>query len=230
MAKRILIVEDEPGIQALLKLNLSMAGYAVSQAHDVEQAIASVQAAVPDLILLDWNMPGQSGVWFVRRLRADAATSPIPVIMLTARDDEHDKILALDGGADDYLTKPFRVRELLARIGAIFRRTGRDPGPGAQRNRRETDQSIIEVDGLRLNHDQRRVTVGANELTLGPTEYRLLHFFVSHPMRVYSRDELLRHVWGNSVELQDRTVDAYVGCLRTVQIIEPIIIFSVNKS
>ena len=203
MSKRVLVIEDEPAIQELLKLNLTMAGYEVSQAQDVDQAIASMIVKVPDLILIDWNMPGRSGVWFVRQLRLDSVKNLIPVIMLTARDDELDKVSAFSAGVDDYVTKPFKTRELLARVQAHLRRS-----------LREAEQVVLEVDGLRLNHDQRRVTVGSNMITLGPTEYRLLHFLMKHPMRVHTRGQLLDHVWGDSAELQERTVDAYVGRLR----------------
>jgi two-component system, OmpR family, phosphate regulon response regulator PhoB len=203
MSKRILVIEDEPAIQELLRINLSMAGYEVTQALDVDHAMASMLVAVPDLVLVDWNMPGRSGVSFVRALRSDPVKSLIPVIMLTARDDELDKVLAFSAGVDDYVTKPFNTRELLARVHAHLRRSLRD-----------VEQVVVEVDGLRLNHDQRRVTVGANTITLGPTEYRLLHFLMKNPMRVHTRGQLLDHVWGDSAELQERTVDAYVGRLR----------------
>ena len=203
MSKRVLVIEDEPAIQELLKLNLSMAGYEVGQAYDVNQAIAYMKIKIPDLILIDWNMPGRSGVSFVSQLRQDSASSLIPLVMLTARDDELDKVSAFSAGVDDYVTKPFKIRELLARVQAHMRRSLRD-----------TEQVVLEVDGLRLNHDQRLVTVGKNQIILGPTEYRLLHFLMKHPMRVHTRAQLLDHVWGDSAELQERTVDAYVGRLR----------------
>ena len=203
MSKRVLVIEDEPAIQELLRLNLSMAGYGVSQALDVDHAMASMLVTAPDLILIDWNMPGRSGVSFVRQLRSDTLKSHIPVIMLTARDDELDKVLAFSAGVDDYVTKPFKTRELLARVQAHLRR-----------HLREAEQLVLEVDGLRLNHDCRHVSVGENMITLGPTEYRLLHFLMRHPMRVHTRSQLLNHVWGDSAELQERTVDAYVGRLR----------------
>lgn len=203
MAKRILVVEDEPGIQELLKLNLSMSGYEVDQAFDADQAFASVRQARPDLVLIDWNMPGHPGIWFVRRLRDDPARWAIPVIMLTARHDEHDKVLAFESGADDYVTKPFNTRELLARIQALIRRA-------AALN----SQNVIELDGLRLDHDIRKVTLHGAELELGPTEYRLLHFLMSNCHRVHTREQLLNQVWGTSAELQERTVDVYVGRLR----------------
>jgi two-component system phosphate regulon response regulator PhoB len=188
--KQILVVEDEPGIQELLQLNLSMAGYRVSVANNADEAVALIRDALPDLVLIDWNMPGRSGVSLVRQLRQDSQTRHIPVIMLTARDDELDKVTAFDSGVDDYVTKPFRARELIARVQALLRRAYRDATP-----------DVLEVDGLR-------------ELVLGPTEYRLLHFLVQHPMRVHTRSQLLNHVWGNYAELQERTVDAYVGRLR----------------
>jgi two-component system phosphate regulon response regulator PhoB len=204
MVKRILVVEDEPGIQELLALNLSMAGFQVGQAQCVDQAMSLMQDALPDLLLVDWNMPGQSGVWLVRQLRQDAKTQQLPVIMLTARDDELDKVMAFEAGADDYVTKPFKARELIARVQALLRRVHREV----------VADDVLEIDGLRLLHDQRRVMVGERELVLGPTEYRLLHFLVRYPMRVHSRAQLLSHVWGNDAELQERTVDAYVGRLR----------------
>jgi two-component system phosphate regulon response regulator PhoB len=205
MAKSILVVEDEPGIQELLKLNLSMAGYEVCQAYDADQALIAVRAAPPDLVLIDWNMPGHPGVWFVRRLRDDPARSAIPVIMLTARDEEQDKVLAFECGADDYVTKPFKTRELMARIQALLRRAGP-----------QREQSVMEIDGLRLDHDTRKVTLRESDLALGPTEYRLLHFLMSNPHRVHTRTQLLNHVWGDSSELQERTVDVYVGRLRSL--------------
>jgi two-component system phosphate regulon response regulator PhoB len=205
MAKSILVVEDEPGIQELLKLNLTMAGYEVCQAYDADQALAAVRLAPPDLVLIDWNMPGHPGVWFVRRLRDDPSRSAIPVIMLTARDEEQDKVLAFECGADDYVTKPFKTRELMARIQALLRRVGP-----------QRVQSIMEIDGLRLDHDTRKVTLRDTDLALGPTEYRLLHFLMSNPHRVHTRTQLLNHVWGNSSELQERTVDVYVGRLRSL--------------
>lgn len=203
MVKRILVVEDEPGIQALLDLNLSMAGYRVTLAADADQALGQMRLSVPDLVLLDWNMPGRSGVALMRQLRLDTQTRQLPVIMLTARDDEQDKVTAFEAGADDYVTKPFRTRELIARVQALLRRVWREDLP-----------DVLEIDGLRLLHDQRRVMVGACEVVLGPTEYRLLHFLVKHPMRVHSRGQLLDQVWGNYADLQERTVDAYVGRLR----------------
>jgi two-component system phosphate regulon response regulator PhoB len=205
MAKRILVVEDEAGIQELLRLNLAMAGFEVDVVPDVDAGWHRLGQHGADLMLVDWNMPGRPGVWLVNRLRADAAHKHVPVIMLTARDDEQDKLQAFESGVDDYVTKPFRPRELIARIHALLRRSVRDK-----------DMRVIEVDGLCLNHDARRVTVRGMAVDMGPTEYRLLHFLVSHPMRVHSRQQLLDHVWGDVAALQERTVDAYVGRLRTL--------------
>jgi two-component system phosphate regulon response regulator PhoB len=203
MAKKILVVEDEPGIQELLQLNLSMAGYEVIQAYDADQAMARMRVTTPDLVMIDWNMPGHPGVWFVKHLRGDELRGGIPVIMLTARDDEQDKVLAFECGVDDYVTKPFKTRELLARVQALLRRSTQ-----------HAEQIVLDIDGLRLNHATRQVRAGRADLNLGPTEYKLLHFLMSNPQRVHTRAQLLNHVWGTSAELQERTVDVYVGRLR----------------
>ncbi len=205
MRKSILVVEDDCDIRQLLQLNLSMTGYEVVEAPDALQAHHSMAKAVPDLILVDWNMPGQSGVSFVRRVRTEFAQRMIPIIMITARDHEQDKVLAFESGVDDYLTKPFKLRELLARVEALLRRS--TLGGTSQ---------VIEIDGLCLDHACRQVKVANKEIAMGPTEYKLLHFLVCHPMRVHSRQQLLNHVWGDSAELQDRTVDAYIGRLRNL--------------
>ena len=205
MTKKILVVEDDPGIRQLLQLNLSMSGYQVIEAPDAAQAHNCIAKSLPDLILVDWNMPGQSGVSFVRRVRSELAQRLIPIIMITARDHEQDKVLAFEAGVDDYVTKPFKVREMLARVEALLRRSA--VGMPTQR---------IEIDGLSLDHECRQVKVSDREIPLGPTEYKLLHFLVSHPMRVHSRQQLLNHVWGDTAELQDRTVDAYIGRLRSL--------------
>lgn len=202
---RILVVEDEPGIQELLRLNLEMAGYQVVQASDVAQAQHCHRTQRPDLILIDWNMPGHPGVWFVRWLRGESGGQEVPVIMLTARDDEQDKVLAFESGVDDYVTKPFRPRELLARVQALLRRCGQ---------RQAT--SVLEIDGLVVNRDTRQVMASGVDISLGPTEYKLLCFLMSHPQRVHSRAQLLDHVWGTEAELQERTVDVYVGRLRSI--------------
>jgi two-component system phosphate regulon response regulator PhoB len=203
--KRVLIVEDEPTIQELLSLNLKMAGYGVLQASTVDQALTHLQLRDVDLMLIDWSLPGQSGLTLVRQLRETQREIWLPVIMLTGRADEFDKVTAFEAGVDDYVTKPFRVRELLARVQAILRRA-----PSA-----ETD-GLIMIDGLVINHAQRRVTVNGQAIVLGPTEYRLLHHLLKYPDRVHNRQQLLQHVWQNNLNLQDRTVDVYVARLRSL--------------
>jgi two-component system phosphate regulon response regulator PhoB len=199
----VLVVEDESAIAELIAINLRHAGFEVTLAETAEQALAAVDAVLPDLILLDWMLPGQSGVALARRWRADARTKELPIIMLTARADETDKVVGLDAGADDYLTKPFSTQELLARIRAVLRR--RVP---------EALDSAVEVGGLRLDPSTRRVTRQGVDLKLGPTEFRLLHFFMTHPERVHSRAQLLDRVWGDHVFIEERTVDVHVKRLR----------------
>lgn len=205
MGQHVLVVEDEFDIQELLKLNLTMAGYKVSQALDGRQALGLLDRAPVDIILMDWNLPGESGVGLVRQLRGSVRKSRVPVMMLSARGEERDKVTALDAGVDDYMVKPFKVRELLARVQALLR----SAGPAA------TDE-MIDLGAIKLNHAQRRVTVHGQLIDLGPTEYRLLHFLLRHPDRVYSRSQLLNHVWHNTVELQDRTVDVYIARVRNL--------------
>jgi two-component system phosphate regulon response regulator PhoB len=199
------VVEDEFDIQELLKLNLTMAGYKVSQALDGRQALGLLDRAPVDIILMDWNLPGESGVGLVRQLRGAVRKSRVPVMMLSARGEERDKVTALDAGVDDYMVKPFKVRELLARVQALLR----SAGPAAP-------DEMIDLGAIKLNHAQRRVTVHGQLIDLGPTEYRLLHFLLRHPDRVYSRSQLLNHVWHNTVELQDRTVDVYIARVRNL--------------
>ena len=203
MPANILLVEDEPAIQELIAFNLSQAGHHVLRADSAEAAAALVKSALPDLVLLDWMLPGASGVEFARRLRADERTSDIPIIMLTARGEEQDKVTALELGADDYVTKPFSPRELVARIKAVLRR--RAP---------QTTEDVVELGGLRLDPATHRVSAGETALALGPTEFRLLHFFMTHPERVHSRSQLLDHVWGGSVYVEERTVDVHIRRLR----------------
>ncbi|MDD5366984.1 MAG: phosphate regulon transcriptional regulator PhoB [Gallionellaceae bacterium] len=204
MSATILVVEDEPGIQEVLKFNLSLQGHDVIVAGDGEDALNLLRGALPDIILLDWMLPGMSGVDVARRVRGDSRLKGIPIIMLTARADERDKILGLDTGADDYITKPFSPRELMARIKAVLRR--RAP---------EMTEDLVEVGGLRLDPASHRVFGGDNALDLGPTEFRLLHFFMTHPERVYSRSQLLDHVWGDHVFVEERTVDVHIRRLRS---------------
>ncbi|MFZ2987492.1 phosphate regulon transcriptional regulator PhoB [Ideonella sp.] len=199
----VLVVEDESAIAELIAINLRHAGFEVTLAENADQAQAAVDAVLPDLILLDWMLPGQSGVALARRWRADARTRELPLIMLTARADEADKVVGLDAGADDYLTKPFSTQELLARIRAVLRR--RVP---------EALDSAVEVGGLRLDPSTRRVSRMGVDLKLGPTEFRLLHFLMTHPERVHSRAQLLDRVWGDHVFIEERTVDVHVKRLR----------------
>ncbi len=203
MAANILLVEDEPAIQELIAFNLQHAGHHVLRAGDAEQALALVREALPDVVLLDWMLPGQSGVELARRLRADPRTRPVPIIMLTARGEETDKVAGLDAGADDYITKPFSPRELLARIKAVLRR--RAP---------QMTDDIVEAGGLRLDPQTHRVNGNGQALTLGPTEFRLLHFLMTHPERVHTRGQLLDQVWGDHVFVEERTVDVHIRRLR----------------
>jgi two-component system phosphate regulon response regulator PhoB len=203
MAANILLVEDEPGIQELLKLNLGQAGHQVTAADDAEGALQYLKTTLPDVILLDWMLPGMSGIDLCRRLRADKRYQPVPIIMLTARGEEQDRVSGLDTGADDYITKPFSPRELVSRIRAVLRR--RAP---------QMTEEPVEVIGLKLDPVSHRVTGNGKPLDLGPTEFRLLHFFMTHPERVYSRSQLLDQVWGDDVFVEERTVDVHIRRLR----------------
>lgn len=203
MPATILLVEDEPAIQELIAANLMRAGHHVVRAGDAETGQRIVRDALPDLILLDWMLPGMSGIEFAKRLRADERTRAIPLIMLTARGEEQDKVLGLESGADDYITKPFSPRELVARIKAVLRR--RAP---------ETTEDPVEAGGLRLDPATHRLTAAGNPVTLGPTEFRLLHFLMTHPERVHSRAQLLDQVWGDHVFVEERTVDVHIRRLR----------------
>ncbi len=203
MANTILIVDDEPAICEMIGFALARAGYDHSEAHNTEQAQAKITAEPPVLILLDWMLPGLSGIDFARRLKREEATRGIPIIMLTARGEEADKIKGLETGADDYITKPFSPNELLARIRAVLRRTA----PQA------TDDAI-EIDNLHLDPISHRVSSRGHALEMGPTEFRLLHFFMTHAGRVYSRSQLLDLVWGRNVYIGERTVDVHIRRLR----------------
>jgi len=203
MPLNILIVEDEPAIQELIAVNLEGAGHHALRAADSEQALASIRQTLPDLVLLDWMLPGQSGLAVARQLRGDARTRAIPIIMLTAKSAEPDKILGLEAGADDYITKPFSPRELLARIKAVLRR--RAP---------QMTEDVVEARGLRLDPAAHRVSGNGRTLELGPTEFRLLHFFMTHAERVHSRTQLLDQVWGDHVFVEERTVDVHIRRLR----------------
>jgi two-component system phosphate regulon response regulator PhoB len=200
---RILIVEDEPAIAELVAVNLRHNGLVPVWAEDGEAAQREIDAVLPDAILLDWMLPGQSGVALARRWRADARTKAIPILMLTARGDEPDKVAGLDAGADDYITKPFSTQELLARIRAVLRR--RAPEKSAE---------TVSLGALLLDGAAHRVSWQGRPLKIGPTEYKLLHFLMKHPERVHSRQQLLDRVWGDHVFLEERTVDVHVKRLR----------------
>ena len=203
MAATILVVEDEPAIQELIAYNLKQAGHQPLRADNAEQALILVANALPDLVLLDWMLPGLSGIEFARRLRADKRTRAIPIIMLTARSDEQDKLQGLETGADDYITKPFSPRELNARIKAVLRR--RAP---------EMTDDMVQLGGLKLDPASHRVTGNGEPVDLGPTEFRLLHFLMTHAERVHSRTQLLDQVWGDHVFVEERTVDVHIRRLR----------------
>ena len=208
MAANILLVEDEPAIQELLAFNVTQCGFRATQAQDAASALSHISHALPDLILLDWMLPGSSGIELARRLRADQRTRNIPIIMLTARTDERDKVMGLESGADDYITKPFSPRELMARIRAVLRR--RTP---------QMSDETVSAGLLELSPSTHRVSAGGTMLDLGPTEFRLLHFFMTHTERVYSRSQLLDQVWGDHVFVEERTVDVQIRRLR--QALEP---------
>jgi two-component system, OmpR family, phosphate regulon response regulator PhoB len=203
----VLVVEDEAAIAELVALHLRHAGHAVRLAADAETAQREVDAELPELVLLDWMLPGKSGLQLAQRWRADARTRALPIIMLSARAAEADMVSGLDGGADDYLTKPFSPKELLARVRAVLRR--RAP---------EASDAVVELAGLRLDPATHRVTRSvdgqAQELRLGPTEFRLLHYLMTQPERVHSRAQLLDRVWGDHVFIEERTVDVHVKRLR----------------
>jgi two-component system phosphate regulon response regulator PhoB len=203
MLPTVLVVEDEPSIQELVAINLEHAGYSVMRALNAEQAAGMVREVLPDVVLLDWMLPGESGLGFARRLRGDDRTSRVPIILLTARGEEQDKVQGLESGADDYVTKPFSPRELVARIRAVLRR--RAP---------QLTEDSVEIGGLRLDPATRRIHAGDVLLELGPTEFRLLHFFMTHPERVHTRTQLLDHVWGDHVFVEERTVDVHIRRLR----------------
>jgi two-component system phosphate regulon response regulator PhoB len=200
---RILVVEDEPAIAELIAMNLRHAGHEVRVAATAEAAQAAVDAVLPDLVVLDWMLPGQSGVAVARHWRTQARTKALPVILLTARAGEADKVSGLDAGADDYLTKPFSPTELLARIRAVLRRRAPEALDGA-----------VAVGALRIDPATRRVSGHERDIRLGATEFRLLHFLMTHPERVHSRGQLLDRVWGDHVFIEERTVDVHVKRLR----------------
>ena len=203
MPASILVVEDEPAIQELISYNLELAGHQVRRADSAEGAMAMVRAALPDMVVLDWMLPGMSGIDFARWLRADKRTQAVPLIMLTARADEQDKLSGLETGADDYLTKPFSPRELVARVKAVLRR----------RAPQATDDAV-EAAGLMLDPASHRVLGNGTPITLGPTEFRMLHFLMTHAERVHTRAQLLDQVWGDHIFVEERTVDVHIRRLR----------------
>jgi two-component system, OmpR family, phosphate regulon response regulator PhoB len=203
MMPTILVVEDEPAIRELLKVNLVDAGYDVLEAGDAEAAHDALRQALPSLLLLDWMLPGQSGIALARQLRGAVRTRDLPIIMLTARGDEADKVAGLEAWVDDYVTKPFSPRELKARIKAVLRR--RAP---------EAAQETLEAGALKLDPVTHRVTAGEKDVSLGPTEFRLLRFLLARPERVHSRAQLLDMVWGDHVYIEERTVDVHIRRLR----------------
>lgn len=199
---KILIVDDEEAIREMISVALELAGFQWIEADNVTTAHARIVDERPDLILLDWMLPGTSGIELARRLKRDEATSEVPVIMLTAKSEEDNKIQGLDAGADDYITKPFSTRELISRINAVLRRAKGNPG-----------KAII-VEGLALDPISHRITANERPVEMGPTEYRLLEFFMTHQDRAYSRAQLLDQVWGGNVYVEDRTVDVHIRRLR----------------
>ena len=204
MPAQILVVEADSAVQELIGQNLGRAGHQVLRCADAEAALLLLDEQLPDLVLMEWNLAGQSGIALMRRLRAQPHTRDLPIIMVSTRSGEQDKVLALESGADDYITKPFSPREMLARIHALLRR--RNPAAGA---------GTVQMAGLRLDPGTHRVTAGIRQLALGRIEFRLLSFLMHHPERVHSRSHLLDQVWGSHVCLDERTVDAHVGRLRS---------------
>jgi two-component system, OmpR family, phosphate regulon response regulator PhoB len=203
MSASILVVEDEPSIQELISVGLTRSGHGVRRAASAEEAYGALTEALPDVILLDWMLPDASGPTLARRLRSETRTREVPIIMLTARAGDEDKVAGLEAGADDYVTKPFSPRELEARIQAVLRR--RAP---------QLSREAVEVEGLVLNPATRTVTGSGKTLKMGPTEFELLHFFMTHTDRVYNRTQILDHVWGDHVFIEDRTVDVHIRRLR----------------
>ena len=203
MSRKVLVVDDEAPIREMLVFVLEQNGFQAIEAEDYDSAISAMVEPYPDMVLLDWMLPGGSGIQIAKKFKQNEHTRQIPIIMLTARGEEEDKIRGLEVGADDYVTKPFSPKELMARIKAVIRRVA----PTSL-------EEAIEVHGLRLDPISHRVTSGGSELDMGPTEFRMLHFFMTHPERVYSREQLLDHVWGTNVYVEDRTVDVHIRRLR----------------
>lgn len=203
MSRRILVVEDEAPIREMLCFVLEQKGYEPIEAEDYDTALALLCEPYPDLILLDWMLPGGSGINLIKHLKRDEFTKKIPVVMLTARGEEEDKVRGLEVGADDYITKPFSPKELMARLKAVIRRVSPT-----------SVEELIDVQGLKLDPVSHRVTANDKPLDMGPTEFKMLHFFMTHQERVYSREQLLNNVWGTNVYVEDRTVDVHIRRLR----------------
>jgi len=209
MPQHILVVEDEPSIAELISINLTHAGYAVSRALQADEALLLLRNTKPDLVILDWMMPGKSGVQFARELRSNPATQAIPILMLTAKGEEADKVLGLDAGADDYVTKPFSPKELVARVKALLRRHVVEL----------VEEKVLILGPMQLDPVAHRLSIRISDtsnkaLALGPTEFRLMQFLMANPERVHSRTHLLDNVWGNEVYIEERTVDVHIKRLR----------------
>ena len=202
MANKLLIIEDEPDLRELLSFTLSREGYDVMEAETAETALQMLDSKLPDLAIVDWMLPGMDGIELVKRLRRDDVTEDLPIIMLTARGEEPDKLKSFDVGIDDYITKPFSPRELLARIKALLKRSG------------TPENNILESNGIQLDLNSHRVTINGQEIHTGPTEYRLLELLVRNPDRVFNRNQLLDRVWGRGVYIEERTVDVHILRLR----------------
>jgi two-component system phosphate regulon response regulator PhoB len=205
MTAKILIVEDEPAIAELLAFNVVQAGFYALRAENAEAAWQQIRQYAPDLILLDWMLPGISGVEWARRIKRDESCKDLPIILLTARSEEEDKVSGLDCGADDYITKPFSPKELIARIKAVMRRSGKG-----------SESALIVAGDLVLDTEQHRLSIAETQLEVSPTEFRLMQFFMTHPDKVYSRTQLLDQVWGRSVYIEERTVDVHIRRLRKI--------------
>lgn len=204
----ILLVEDEPEIRDMLSFALSRAGFQVSEADTAEDALTRLDGTLPSVLILDWMLPGMSGVDLARRLRRDEHTARLPIIMLTARGEETDKLKSFGSGVDDYMTKPFSPRELIARVKALLRRSG-SPTDG-----------MLESHGIRIDLNAHQLLINDKPVQIGPTEFRMLELFVSHPGRAFDRSQLLDRVWGRSVYVEERTVDVHI--LRLRKVLEPL--------
>ncbi len=202
---KILVVDDEAAIRDMLKLILEQAGFAVDLAPDTKSALLRMEMDMPDLILLDWMLPGMSGIDWAGKIKREPEYSDTPIILLTARGEEEDKVAGLDSGADDYVTKPFSPRELIARINAVLRRFGKGERP-----------SLIEAGGIVLDPEKHLVQIEQHPINLSPTEYRLLEFFLTHPNKVYNRSQLLDRVWGRETYIEERTIDVHIRRLRKI--------------